>query len=38
MPTCRSGPRHWSITDMTRWDTRYEFDLSTAALGAPPPP
>ena len=31
-------PKHWSITDMTRWDTRYEFDLATAALGAPPAP
>lgn len=31
-------PKHWSITAMTRWDTRYEFDLATAALGGPPPP
>ena len=30
-------PKHWAITDMTRWDTRYEFDLATAALGGPPP-
>ncbi len=31
-------PKHWPISSMTRWDTRYEFDLATAALGAPPPP
>ena len=31
-------PKHWPITSMTRWDTRYEFDFTTAALGVPPPP
>lgn len=30
-------PKHWPITAMTRWETRYEFDLATAALGGPPP-
>ena len=30
-------PKHWSITQMSRWDTRYEFDLATASLGGPPP-
>ena len=30
-------PKHWPITSMTRWETRYEFDLATAALGGPPP-
>lgn len=30
-------PKHWPITQMTRWETRYEFDLATAALGGPPP-
>ena len=29
-------PKHWRITEMTRWDTRYEFDLATAGLGVPP--
>ena len=29
-------PKHWPITAMTRWETRYEFDLATAALGGPP--
>ena len=27
-------PKHWPITAMSRWETRYEFDLATAALGA----
>ena len=31
-------PKHWPITAMTRWDTRYEFDFATAALGGPPAP
>ena len=30
-------PKHWPISHMSRWDTRYEFDLATAALGGPPP-
>ncbi len=30
-------PKHWPITQMTRWETRYEFDFQTAALGGPPP-
>ena len=30
-------PKHWPVTAMTRWDTRYEFDFTTAALGGPPP-
>lgn len=30
-------PKHWPITQMSRWETRYEFDLATAALGGPPP-
>ena len=30
-------PKRWSITQMSRWDTRYEYDLATAALGGPPP-
>ncbi|TPG16749.1 glyoxalase/bleomycin resistance/extradiol dioxygenase family protein [Sphingomonas koreensis] len=30
-------PKNWPITQMSRWDTRYEYDLSTAALGGPPP-
>lgn len=29
-------PKHWPITQMSRWETRYEFDLATAALGGPP--
>ncbi|WP_242140944.1 VOC family protein [Sphingomonas sp. TREG-RG-20F-R18-01] len=29
-------PKHWPITEMTRWETRYEFDFVTAALGGPP--
>ena len=29
-------PKRWAITAMSRWDTRYEFDLATAALGSPP--
>ena len=28
-------PKHWPIAAMTRWDTRYEFDFTTAALGGP---
>ena len=31
-------PKHWPITQMSRWETRYEFDLATAALGGPPAP
>jgi catechol 2,3-dioxygenase-like lactoylglutathione lyase family enzyme len=31
-------PKHWPIHAMTRWETRYEFDLATAALGGPPAP
>lgn len=31
-------PKHWPITQMSRWETRYEFDLSMAALGGPPAP
>lgn len=27
--------KRWSIDAMTRWDTRYEFDFTTAALGEP---
>lgn len=30
-------PKHWPISQMSRWETRYEFDLATAALGGPPP-
>ena len=29
-------PKRWPITQMSRWETRYEFDLATAALGGPP--
>ena len=31
-------PKRWPITSMSRWDTAYEFDLATAALGGPPAP
>ena len=28
-------PKHWPITQMSRWDTRYEFDLAAVAFGMP---
>ncbi len=28
-------PKHWPITSMSRWDTRYEFDLGAVAFGMP---
>ena len=28
-------PKHWPITSMSRWDTKYEFDFSTVAFGMP---
>ena len=28
-------PKHWPIAAMSRWDTRYEFDLATVAFGMP---
>jgi catechol 2,3-dioxygenase-like lactoylglutathione lyase family enzyme len=28
-------PKHWPVTSMSRWDTRYEFDLSAVAFGLP---
>ncbi len=28
-------PKHWPVTAMTRWDTKYEFDLASVAFGMP---
>lgn len=28
-------PRRWSLTDMTRWETRYEFSLAAVQFGLP---
>ena len=28
-------PKRWPITSMSRWDTKYEFDLATVAFGVP---
>jgi catechol 2,3-dioxygenase-like lactoylglutathione lyase family enzyme len=28
-------PKHWSLTDMSRWDTRYEFSLAAIQFGLP---
>ncbi|WP_457313352.1 VOC family protein [Sphingomonas sp. UYAg733] len=28
-------PKHWPITSMSRWNTRYEFDLAAVAFGMP---
>lgn len=28
-------PKHWPVTSMSRWDTRYEFDLGAVAFGMP---
>lgn len=28
-------PKHWSLTDMTRWETRYEFSLAAIQFGLP---
>lgn len=30
------APKHWPISQISRWETRYEFDLATASLGGPP--
>ena len=29
-------PKHWPISEMSRWDTKYEFDLATVAFGMQP--
>ena len=29
-------PKHWMLSQMTRWETRFEFDFLTAAWGAEP--
>ena len=28
-------PKHWALTEMTRWETRYEFSLATVQFGLP---
>lgn len=28
-------PKRWALTDMTRWDTRYEFSLAAIQFGLP---
>lgn len=28
-------PKHWPLTSLTRWNTRYEFDMAAAAFGMP---
>ena len=28
-------PKHWPISEMSRWETRYEFDMSAVAFGMP---
>jgi catechol-2,3-dioxygenase len=30
-------PKRWSLTDMTRWETRYEFSLAAVQFGLPRP-
>ena len=28
-------PKRWPLTEMTRWDTRYEFSLAAVQFGLP---
>lgn len=28
-------PKHWPISELSRWDTKYEFDLAAVAFGMP---